>query len=215
MKTALVTGGSRGIGKATVSAFLKSGYKVITTSTTGKSPFNNTYKLNLSDPSSIQEFTDFLNKDNSQIDVLINNAAMVVESENMVGADSLRKTLEVNLIGTIDLTQKLLPRVNNNGVIINISSRIASLCRDHSYDYPSYRISKTAINMYTVCLSEHPEIKSKSIKVYSFDPGWVKTDMGGPNAEREPEEPAKEIVELVVSEKESGLFYKGLKVREW
>lgn len=215
MKTALITGGSRGIGKATVKRFLESSYEVITTSTSGKSDYSNTYQLDLSGPDSISNFAKALLEKNVKIDVLINNAATAVEGEYFVDVDSLRKTLEVNLFGVIDLTQQILPLMVDNGVIINISSQMASLTTNLGYDYPSYRISKNAINMYTVCLSEHPDINQNGIKVYSFDPGWVKTDMGGPDAEREPEEVAKELLQLVESGNETGLFYKGAKVRSW
>jgi len=215
MKIAFITGGSRGIGKAIVKKFLEKGYKVITTSTSGKSTYQDTYKLDLADPTSIEALANDLKQQSVKIDVLINNASIAVEGEDMVDVGSLRKTLEVNLIGIIDLTQRLLSLVNTDCVIINFSSQMASLCKDLGYDYPSYRISKTAINMYTRCLSDHPEIKSKNIKVYSFDPGWVKTDMGGPGAEREPEEPAQELLDLAESGNETGLFYKGLKVRDW
>lgn len=215
MKTILITGGSRGIGKATVKRFLESGYDVITTSTSGKSEYKNTYPLDLSDSNSISDFAKSLSEKNTKIDVLINNAAMAEEGEDFVVIESLRKTLEVNLIGVIDLTQKILPLINDSGVIINISSQMASLTSNLGYDYPSYRISKNAINMYTICLSEHPDINKRNIKVYSFDPGWVKTDMGGPDAEREPEEVAKELFELSESDNKTGLFYKGTEVREW
>jgi NAD(P)-dependent dehydrogenase (short-subunit alcohol dehydrogenase family) len=215
MKTALITGGSRGIGKATVKMFLESGYEAITTSTNGTSDYSNTYQLDLSGPDSISNFAKSLSDKNVKIDVLVNNAATAEEGEDFVNIESLRKTLEVNLIGTIDLTQKILPLINSNGTIINISSQMASLTSNLGYDYPSYRISKNAVNMYTICLSEHPQINEKNIKVYSFDPGWVKTDMGGPDAEREPEEVAKELLQLVESGNETGLFYKGAKVRSW
>ena len=90
-----------------------------------------------------------------------------------------------------------------------------SLTCDLGFDDPSYRISKNDINMYTICLSEHPNIKKRGVKVYSFDPGWVKTDMGGPDAEREPEEVAEELLQLVESGSKTGLFYKGTEAREW
>ncbi|MCA9302191.1 SDR family NAD(P)-dependent oxidoreductase [candidate division WWE3 bacterium] len=215
MKNILITGGSRGIGKATVKRFLGSGYEVITTSTSGKSEYRNTYQLDLSDSNSISDFAKSLSEKNTKIDVLINNAAMAEEGEDFVVIESLRKTLEVNLIGVIDLTQKILPLINDSGVIINISSQMASLTCDLGFDYPSYRISKNAINMYTICLSEHPNIKKRGVKVYSFDPGWVKTDMGGPDAEREPEEVAEELLQLVESGSKTGLFYKGTEAREW
>lgn len=219
MKTALITGGSRGIGKATVTKFLEAGYKVITTSTSGKSSHNNkdvsTYKMVLSDESSIDLLVDTLKEQKVTIDVLINNAAMADKDEVVLITENLLKSLRTNVVGTIDVTLSLLPLLNKGAVIINLSSEFGSLNEDWGFRVPSYRISKAAINMFTRNIYDFKDIKDKNIKVYSFDPGWVKTDMGGPDAEREPEEPAQELLELAESGNETGLFYRGLKVRDW
>jgi len=217
MKILLITGGSRGIGLATVKEFLNNKYKVITTSTSGKIPLQNenltAYQLDLGDPDSIASFIKKLN--DIKIDVLINNAGIANKKEAKIDIDELRRTLEVDVIGMVSLTTQLLPSMNANGVIINISSEFGSFTEDWGNRVPSYRIAKAAINMFTRNYYDAEEVKSKNIKVYSFDPGWVKTDMGGPEAERDPEEPAKELLALAESGKESGLFYRGLKIRDW
>ena len=219
MKTVLVTGGSRGIGKATVKEFLDNNYLVITTSTDGKinnqHPNISSFQLNLADEASINNFVNQLKEKGATIDVLVNNAAWSPEVEDKISFEDLRKCLNINLVGTIILTQQLIPFINKNGVIINISSQMGSLTENGGEDFPSYCISKTALNMYTRTLYFSKDITSKGIRVYSFDPGWVKTDMGGPEAEREPDEPATEIYTLAKSHSESGQFYRGLIKRSW
>jgi len=107
------------------------------------------------------------------------------------------------------------PLINDNGSIVSISSELGAFADDVGCYVPSYRISKAAINMFVKNLSDAHETKGRGIKVFSFDPGWVKTDMGGEGAQRAPEEPADEIFNLAVSKKQSGLFYSGLEKRNW
>jgi len=217
MKTLLITGGSRGIGLATVKEFLENEYKVITTSTSGNVPVQNenlmVYQLDLGSTDSIADFAKKVSGE--KIDVLINNAGFANKEEMKIDINTLRKTLNVNVVGMIDLTTKLLPLMNDRGVIINISSKYGSLTEDWGNIVPSYRIAKAAVNMFTRNYYDDVGVKSKNIKVYSFDPGWVRTDMGGPDAERDPEEPAKELLALAESGMKAGLFYKGAKARDW
>lgn len=216
MKTVLITGGSRGIGKATVQEFHKNGYQVIATSTTGKSPFQNKeavfYQLDLGNQESIKQFVQALTQNTHTIDVLINNAMQQFD-ENNITIEILKKTLAVNLVGTIDFTLQILPLIKKGGVIINVSSEYGSLTEDWGNVVPSYRIEKAALNMFT--RNFYKQVEPLGIKVYSFDPGWVKTDMGGPDAPRKPEEPARELLQLAESGNESGLFYRGIKPRAW
>lgn len=219
MKTVFISGGSRGIGEATVREFINKGYRVITTSTSGKSNHTgenvSTYKMELSDLNGIKELAEKLMADNIRIDILINNAATADKNESVLTAENLSKTLETNVVGTVQITLAFLPLLNSAAVIINMSSEFGALTEDWGFRVPSYRISKAAINMFTRNIYDYKDVKEKGIKVYSFDPGWVKTDMGGKDAEREPEEPAKELVKLAESGNEPGLFYRGLKVRNW
>jgi NAD(P)-dependent dehydrogenase (short-subunit alcohol dehydrogenase family) len=81
--------------------------------------------------------------------------------------------------------------------------------------YPAYRISKTAVNAITRIFSE--ELKEHHILVNSVCPGWVKTDMGGPEAELTPEEGADTIVwaATLPVDGPTGGFFRGRKRIEW
>ena len=217
MKTVIISGASRGIGKATAEKFLKEGWKVIGISANGNSsiPHKNfeIHKADLSNSINIKQFIGYIQNLKIEVDVLINNAAISIDSSSKLSIEALRKTLEVNLIGTIDLTEQLIPFINANGHIINLSSGLGSLTYATSESYPSYRITKVAINMYTRTLAAR--LAPKQITVSSVDPGWVKTDMGGLSAPRNVIEPASEIFELATSKIESGFFWHQMKKIAW
>lgn len=220
MKTVLITGASRGIGKATTKYFLAKEWQVIATSTSGSLDYSDNnltnYQFDLGDTESIDNLVKSLKDSHTKLDCLINSAAITVDrEEELVNLDTLSNILRCNLIGTINLTQQLIPLMNMGGVVINISSEYGSLTEDWGNVVPSYRIAKAAINMFTRNFYKSKPIIEKKIKVYSFDPGWVKTDMGGPDAPRQPEEPAVELFDLTNSNLPSGEFYQGLTKRDW
>jgi NAD(P)-dependent dehydrogenase (short-subunit alcohol dehydrogenase family) len=217
-KTVLITGASRGIGLATAKVFLENGWKVVGTSTSGKVDKQDSRftvaQLDLSDESSIQKLADWVKGEGLKIDALINNAAINLDWPNKkIDMTKLRETLEVNLVGTIHLTELLIPFIMSPGKIVNISSRAGGLNENFGSYMPAYKISKVGLNMYTRTLSSR--LKKKGIGVYSVDPGWVRTDMGGDDGMREAEDVGQELFDLVMSDKETGLFYKQGKVREW
>lgn len=224
MKTVLITGVSRGIGKAVAKKFLDNGWFVIGTSTSGlanrDSENLSLIKLDLSDPKSIEEASRAISNQGKKIDILVNNAGVLHEKGNpiKIEMESLRSTLSVNLLGTIDFTEHIIPLINSGGHIVNISSQMGSfqtkeLGARSAGSYPSYRISKAALNMYTHALSGR--LEKEGVKVSSIDPGWVRTDMGGPEGERSPEEAAEDVFNLINSDGESGKFWHKGKIREW
>ncbi len=210
MKTIFITGVSRGIGKAVAQRFLDAGDCVIGTSTSGTADWSHenltVLKLDLSKPESIEECTKQITELGKKIDVLINNAGIWsgAEDDPVLRIKDLRKTLEVNLFGTADFTDRILPLINDGGHIINISSRAGSLSYVHDAEYPDYKISKAALNMFTRMLAIR--LKDK-ITVSSVHPGWVKTDMGGSDAEMEPKEAAEHIFKLAYTPVETGQFW--------
>ena len=212
MKTILITGVSRGIGYALAKRFLENGDFVIGTSINGsvdlKSENFVVFSLDLSKSNSIKECADKIVALGRKIDIHINNAGIVIEkevSQQKINIDYLRETLEVNLIGTIDFTERVIDLLNDNGHLINISSRAGSLGYDkYTLNYPDYRISKTALNMVTKILALR--LKGKAT-VSSVHPGWVKTDMGGDEADITPKEAAEDIFKLANSEAETGQFW--------
>jgi NAD(P)-dependent dehydrogenase (short-subunit alcohol dehydrogenase family) len=211
-KAVFITGASRGIGRALAEKFLKENYYVIGTSTSGKPSFKDKnlvfLKLDLSSTNSIKTCLKEFLKLNKRIDILINNAGTWSGKEYgaEIHMNDLRKVLEVNLFGTIDLTERLISYITNPGKIINISSRAGSL--DHTKKrayYPDYKISKAALNMYTRTLAIR--LKARKIVVASIHPGWVKTDMGGKDADLKPEEAATNIYNRIISLNETGQFW--------
>lgn len=214
MKTALVTGVNKGIGQALMKTFLDEGYFVIGTfMTTRPDPQENLkdFALDLSSPASIASCATAIINFGKKIDILVNNAGILAdEEETHVVVEKLRKTLEVNLIGTIDFTQRLLPVIVDGGHIVNISSTAGSLelvgkASHFSGHYPAYKISKAALNMYTRTLAL--ELSDRGIIVSSLHPGWTKTDMGGEEADLTPQQAAQGIYKVAVSQPESGGFW--------
>ncbi len=215
MKNVLITGVGKGIGKALAEKFLKEGFFVIGTIFSGEASKGGNislHKLDLSSRESIASCAKEIASLGKKIEILINNAGVLLdEDETKVIPEKLRRTLEVNLIGTADFTELVIPLMEKGGHIVNISSTAGSLemsgrgISHHPYHYPAYKISKTALNMYTVTLASR--LKEKEIIVSSVHPGWVRTEMGGENADISPEEAAEGIFKIAVSRPETGKFW--------
>ncbi|PWT85192.1 MAG: short-chain dehydrogenase [Acidobacteria bacterium] len=152
--------------------------------------------LDVTDPGTYGEAYDFINRSFKRLDILINNAGVCLESFASPGQPStlslgtLRKTFETNFFGTVALTQKLLPLIRRSpaGRIVNVSSIMGSLALHADRSSPiyhssvfAYNTSKAALNSFTLHLAY--ELRDTSIKVNSAHPGWVKTEMGGENAD--------------------------------
>lgn len=215
MKTVFITGISRGIGKGLALKFLKQGYFVIGTSITGSIDYSDdnlkVFRLDLYDDKSIYGCANAVKSFGKLIDIHINNAGVLLdEGEPDIVIDKLRLTLQVNLIGAVDITQKLLPIIKEGGHIISISSSAGSLANVHHPDYPAYKISKAALNMFTSHLAF--KLKNK-IKVSSIHPGRVRTDMGGGEGDMDIMESAEYIYDTATkSDIETGQFwFKGKK----
>ncbi|MEI8327562.1 MAG: SDR family NAD(P)-dependent oxidoreductase [Candidatus Taylorbacteria bacterium] len=222
MNTVFISGVSKGIGKALAMKFLNEGYFVIGTSTSGEVDIENTdlkvLTLDLSSSKSIEDCVDGANKLGKKINIHINNAGAIFdEDETVIVIEKLRKTLEVNLIGTIDLTERLIPMLDIGGHIVNVSSSAGSLeeTGHHSHflgHYPSYKISKAALNMYTRTLALR--LKDQ-VTVSSVHPGWVQTQMGGAGANITPDEAAANIYKLAISRPDSGYFWFNGEMMPW
>jgi NAD(P)-dependent dehydrogenase (short-subunit alcohol dehydrogenase family) len=209
MKIAIITGISRGIGKAVAEKFLNEGFRVIGLSVSGNYPFQHKYlavhKIDLANPVGIKRFAEIIEDQKEKIDIVINNAGISIDKSSTISVEILKRTLDVNLYGLIQLTEQLIPFVNKGGHIINLSSGLGSLSDATNSYSPSYRISKAAVNMYTRTLASR--LKDKNILVSCIDPGWVKTDMGGSVAQREPADAADDIFELANAKVDSGYFW--------
>lgn len=225
MKTIVITGASRGIGLATATRFLEEGWRVIGTYNKTPIPIKNanyvSIQLDQGDTASIKRAAEEIKKITQQIDVLVNNAAITLDwVEPQVDLEKIRKTFEVNLFGVIDLTEQLLTKISASSHIVNIDSSYGAFSLPIDYESSTgYRLSKAALNMYTRTLAFR--LKDKGVIVSSLDPGWVKTDMGnlglseneGPD--REPEEVASDIYQLITTVQESGQFWRLGQKTDW
>jgi NAD(P)-dependent dehydrogenase (short-subunit alcohol dehydrogenase family) len=148
------------------------------------------------------------------LDILVNNAGISVDggdfsnpkgfnTTSTVSTEKLRQTFDTNFFAVVALTQTLLPLIRKApaGRIVNLSSILGSLTLNADPKSPIYAVkafaynaSKTALNAFTVSLAA--ELRDTNIKVNSAHPGWVKTDMGGPNAPLDLTEGGKTGIEL-------------------
>lgn len=219
MKKMIITGASRGIGKATAEKFLAEGWEVVGTSTSGSGWQHKGLAwlaLDLTNPESIEHAATEAAA-HAPYDVLLNNSGINAEEEDIENSPvimtALRRTLEVNLIGTIDFCERMLPHLRDGAHVISIGSGWGTLTDSRSSAAPSYSISKAGLSMYTIRLANRLAVRG--VKASMINPGWVLTDMGGSEAPRKPEEPAAEIYELATSDVPSGKFWRQGKVQEW
>lgn len=219
MKTVLITGANKGIGKALAQKFLAEGWFVIGTffQSSPRETMENhcVIELDLSDLASVLDCVEAVKKLGRRIDVLINNAGVLIdEDDKVLVPEKLRETLDVNLIGTASLTERLLPMLSSDAHIVNISSTAGSITlaeeskSHHPGFYPAYKISKAGLNMYTATLAMRLRGENKTVS--AVHPGWVRTDMGGEEADISAEEAADDIFKLASARPETGGFwYKG------
>lgn len=212
-KTVLITGASKGIGFALANKFLENGFNVIGTSRSGKIKGieNKNFKslqLDLSEFKNIELLKKEIEKNGTKIEILINNAGIGPDLDtNNPKEITFKQTFDVNVIGTTFLTESLIENINNAGKIINISSKMGSIELCERIDSVAYRMSKTALNMYTKILSNR---LSEKIKVASIHPGWVRTTIAESNITEgrlSTEESANGIFNFVISEFRTGIFW--------
>lgn len=140
--------------------------------------------LDVTDPQSITESHHVISTQTETLDLLINNAGINVDDGGLGAFDieTMKTILTVNSIGPMLATQQYLNLITagNQPKIVNISSGLGSLTNLHPKGHYSYSASKSALNMYSLRLSH--DLKGTGVIVIMLHPGWVKTDMGGQNA---------------------------------
>ncbi len=222
-KIALVTGGNRGIGFAICKGLLKAGFDVFLVARSvdegqeavqklseyGTATF---IQLDISDDSSIKSVVEQIEKKTNKLDVLVNNAG-IYPDEGVdiltVSRELLIRAMNTNTFSPIELTQALVPLLEKSQSprVVNMSSGNGQI-DGLSANAPSYSLSKMALNGATILLSRL--LEPKKIAVYAMCPGWVRTDMGGENAPRSPDEGADTAIWLATegTMAQSGKFFR-------
>jgi len=220
-KVAFITGANRGIGFETAKGLGELGITVVLGArdlTKGQAAAKQLQALGIkaeaiaydaAQPASGDAAYEYFDQHFGKLDILVNNAGMLIEqimgknNSSSVSTDVLQQTFQTNLFAVVALTQKLLPLIRKApaGRIVNLSSILGSLTLHSMPNSPidpaksfAYNASKAALNVYTIHLAH--ELRDTNIKVNSAHPGWVKTELGGPNAPMEVADSGKTSVQL-------------------
>jgi NAD(P)-dependent dehydrogenase (short-subunit alcohol dehydrogenase family) len=206
----LITGAGRGLGLCLAWLFMEKGFTVFAgqyqvteglAALVGKGrPDLHLVPLDVTDERSVEVGAGTVGSLCSGLDVLINNAA-VCEDEGgkieQVDFDCVARILNVNTIGPLRVTRAFLPLLRAGGMktIVNMSSEAGSIAACWRKGMFGYSMSKAALNMQSKLL--HNYLADDGFRVLALHPGWMKTDMGGKNADIEPEEAAQGIFSIV------------------
>jgi len=207
----LITGASQGIGFALAQLFLRNGFKVFGTSRSGKigisHPAFEAMALDLTKMDSIKDFEQQFSNKGIVIDMLINNAGIGPDlGYGFPEESSFDQTFDVNVKGQVFFTEAMIKHLNKGAKLINVSSKMGSIEECHASDSVAYRMSKTALNMYTKILANR---YTGLFQIATLHPGWVRTNISGDNTKGRyaPEESAAMIYDFVCSNFKSGIFF--------
>lgn len=267
MEIVLVTGGNRGIGFEICKQLDALGYQVIMTSRSlenglkaAKALSSNVIvkQLDINSEESIHQLQSEIEKEFSHIDILINNAGIGADQQELglvskiksklkkrlykpyqvlktisplmkkagvntqtksvanVDLWNVRALMETNLYGAwkmIQVFQSLLSKSPKKGRIINISSGMGEMASLNA-EYPAYRLSKLSLNAITKMFAV--DFEKIGIRINAVCPGWVRTDMGGPDAPRTLEQGVETIIWLITEDlQESGKFFRDKQIIDW
>jgi NAD(P)-dependent dehydrogenase (short-subunit alcohol dehydrogenase family) len=230
MKTALVTGANKGIGREVARQLAVKGFHVFVgarnpeaglkaaddiAKESGKVTF---LKIDVADNSSVAAAASEFSKISDRLDVLVNNAGIIVDGDDAIlkiTDEVLRKTLETNTLGALRVTRAFVPLLakSKGPRVINVSSGGGQLTGGADGWSPAYCISKTALNGITSQLAA----ALPKFAINSVCPGWVRTDMGGRGATRSVEEGADTVVWLAsdAPQELTGKFLRDRKEIPW
>ena len=228
MKNIFITGGNRGIGKGLVDIFSEN-YKVFFSSrdqhkaklvmeSIGNENIDFVI-MDVANDKSVFEGIELLKEKTDSIDVLINNAGILIPGlKHKIDAvetdvESILKTFNVNTVGALRVCKAVFPMMRPKSRIINISSGMGQM-EGMATGSIAYRLSKSALNALTIVLSQ--ELSSKNIKVNAVCPGWVQTDMGGYDATLSVKESVESIKKFAMSDNfPNGKFLRHGEILPW
>ena len=231
-RLALVTGANRGIGFEIARQLARNGLRVILTSRDAKKGLQAQRalakegldvlcrELDVTRRSSVTALARYLSKEHGTVDVLVNNAGILIDkfatSVLNEKEDAFHTTLETNFFGALRVCQAVVPIMKKHryGRVVNLSSGLGQL-DDMGDGNAAYRTSKTAINALTRMVAS--ATADDNVLVNSMCPGWVRTDMGGPTASRSVEKGAETAVWLAMlpDSGPTGGFFRDKKPIPW
>jgi NAD(P)-dependent dehydrogenase (short-subunit alcohol dehydrogenase family) len=224
MKQILITGTNLGIGLELTRQLVARGERVIATcrqpdQADALQDLTNQFgdqllilPLDVSDDASVQGAKTAVNNVVDRLDMLINNAGILVGGETLSNFDAanMQRSFDVNAVGVMRVVTQFvdLLRLGNDPKVVNISSQLASLQKMRpQWGRYSYNSSKAALNMVSRMLSF--DLQEDGIALVVLHPGWVQTDMGGGHAAVTPQDSAAGILQVAdnLTLANTGKFY--------
>lgn len=209
-RTVVITGASRGIGRLLCEFLRADGHDVVATcrdpdAVAEPIPARAVVELDVADTASVAGLAGRLAAVVDRVDVLVNNAGIkrVPGFPSSASAGpipdldpaAVLTLLRTNVVGPLLVTQAVVPMLRRPGAVVaNISSQLASLQAGTGVDY-AYNCSKAALNMATVTLQR--DLADLGIAAVAISPGWLRTDMGGPDAPLDTRIATRELASLV------------------
>lgn len=202
----LITGANRGLGFEFASRYAKRGDTVYAATRSGSDvpPGTLPIRLDVADSASIDNAHEAVSRQTDALDLLINNAGIYTsragrnpEPLGELTSDDALLVFRTNSIGPILMAQRFLDLLQRgqNPKLISISSALGSMVWDKRGSPFSYGASKAALNHYMRTFAFDPA--SKGITTILVNPGWVRTDMGGPDAKLSPDESVPKMIALI------------------
>ena len=224
MSTLLITGANRGLGLEFAQRYQDDGWRILALCRNHSDELRaleavgNVRVLlgDLSDGTCLQKFASELSGEH--IDVLINNAGVMGDSNFHQGGgerqslvdfdrDEWRKVFEINLFTPVQVISLFSEHLSDNAKVVTISSDMGSISGNQSGGWFAYRASKAAVNslMKSVAIS----LTKRGIPAVALHPGWVRTEMGGPDAHIDTETSVKGMMKIInnLSMQQSGGFF--------
>lgn len=208
-KRILILGASRGIGLGLAHEFVRRGWHVIATERSRSEALHAldgvaVVTADITDPASYAD----LGIADGTLDAIIVNAGISGarhQSADQATADEIAEVMLTNAFGPARAGRALLPRLKHGGVLAFMSSLMGSIA-DSSGGWELYRSSKAAQNMLAKGIAEQ-DARARDIAVLSLHPGWVQTDMGGPNAPLSVETSVKGLADVIEGAGGAGYRY--------
>ncbi|WP_284010382.1 SDR family NAD(P)-dependent oxidoreductase [Haloarcula pelagica] len=218
-QTALVTGSSRGIGAEITRQLAELGATVYASARTPSEidvEADSTLELDVTDASEVETAVGTIEREAGELDILVNNAGIHGPAGPLetIGPEPIAETFGVNLAGPIRLVRNSLPLLTRAATprVVNVASGSGQFAGEMEASHLPYSVSKAGLNAFTRTLSaQYP-----GLLVNSVDPGWVRTDNGGPDAPRSVSDGAATAIWLARFERgPSGRFWRDEQQIEW
>lgn len=195
MKTALITGANRGIGLEFCRQYAADGWQVLACSRHSSDELAglaarfpkqiSLHALDVADHGQIERLAQRLGRETGKetIDLLINNAGIYPDSDKGFGHTDYAEWMQafrINTMAPLKMAETFAPHLARGSIIVTLTSKMGSIADNGGGGSYLYRSSKAAVNMVVKSLAI--DLKPAGITAVVFHPGWVQTDMGGPNA---------------------------------